>query len=319
MVMNLREVDLNFLVVFEAMFLERNQSRAGKRLNMSQPAVSNALNKLRVIFNDRLFVKTAAGMGPTPKAERLAPHVHKVIQQLKSLYSEFSEFCPETSRQVFRLSMSDYSESVIFPDLINHLEAVAPDIQIKCCHTRFSDRHRFLSTGKLDLAVFSHYPGDFRQEVFNGQFSSTEDLQRLPLFKERVVAIAQRDHPRIHGRMDLETFLDLPHAMISLHNDTLPVDSVDQRLRELGLKRRIKFMTQRTATLAEVVGRTHLIGTMVERYARKYAPCHHLQILDLPFDMAAFEMSMYWHKRVHLDPAHIWLRDMMVSACGAAS
>ncbi|MCG8530272.1 MAG: LysR family transcriptional regulator, partial [Desulfovibrionales bacterium] len=174
--MNLREVDLNFLVVFEAIFLERNQSRAGKRLNMSQPAVSNALNKLRVIFNDGLFVRTAAGMEPTPKAERLAPHVMGVIQQLKSLYSEFSEFRPETSRQVFRLSMSDYSEAVIFPDLINRLEARAPDIQIKCRHTRFIDRYRLLSTGKLDMAVFSHYPRDFRQEVFNGQFSSTEDL-----------------------------------------------------------------------------------------------------------------------------------------------
>ncbi|MCG8531540.1 MAG: LysR substrate-binding domain-containing protein, partial [Desulfovibrionales bacterium] len=135
------------------------------------------------------------------------------------------------------------------------------------------------------------------------------------LFQERVVVIAQKDHPRIHGKIDLDTFLSLPHAMISLHNDTAPVDSVDQRLRELGLKRRIKFMTQRTSTLAEVVARTRLIGTMVERYAVKYARCHDLQIIQLPFEMAAFEMTLYWHKRVHLDPAHAWLRKQVVETC----
>ena len=129
--MNLRAVDLNFLVVFEAMYQERNQPKAGKRLNMSQPAVSNSLKKLRTIFNDRLFVKTVEGMQPTPKAEKLAPLIHEVINQLKSIYSEFAEFQPKSSKQVFRLTMSDYSEFVILPDLLNRLEKSAPKFRLR--------------------------------------------------------------------------------------------------------------------------------------------------------------------------------------------
>ncbi|MBU1698255.1 MAG: LysR family transcriptional regulator, partial [Proteobacteria bacterium] len=266
--MNLRSVDLNFLVVFEAMYQERNQSDAGNRLNMSQPAVSNSLNKLRTIFNDRLFVKTAQGMQPTPKAEKLAPLVHEVINQLTSIFSEFSEFQAKSSKQVFRLSMSDYSEFVILPNLINRLEKSAPKVQIRVLHTKLIDRHRFLSTGKLDLVVFSHYPQDFEQDKFNVQFSTTEDLYQQNLFDERVVVIARKDHPQIKGKISLELFLKLQHAIIFLHKDTFPVDSVDQRLHELGHKREIKFMTQRTSTLAEVISKTNLIGTMVERYAK---------------------------------------------------
>lgn len=313
--MNLREVDLNFLVVFEAMYRERNQSRAGKLLNMSQPAVSNALNKLRSIFNDRLFVKTAEGMQPTPKSEKLAPLICKVIDQLQSIYSEFSEYQPQSSKQIFRMSMSDYSESMIFPNLLNRLEKSASGVQIKVHHTRLNDRHRFLSTGKLDLAVFSHYPLEFKQDKFNVQFSTTEDLYQQKLFDERVVVIARKNHPQIKGRISLELFLKLQHAIIFLHKDTSPLDSVDQRLRELGKKRKIKFMTQRTATLAEVVGKTNLIGTMVERYAKSFSACHDLQVLELPFDMSDFQMTLYWHARVNHDPANIWLRNEFINVC----
>jgi len=315
--MNLRSVDLNFLVVFEAMYQERNQSDAGNRLNMSQPAVSNSLNKLRSIFNDRLFVKTAQGMQPTPKAEKLAPLVHEVMNQLISIFSEFSEFQAESSKQVFRLSMSDYSEFVILPSLINRLEKSAPKVQIKVLHTKLIDRHRFLSTGKLDLVVFSHYPQDFEQDKFNVQFSTTEDLYQQNLFDERVVVIARKNHPQIKGKISLELFLNLQHAIIFLHKDTFPVDSVDQRLHELGHKREIKFMTQRTSTLAEVISKTNLIGTMVERYAKSFSILHDLQVLELPFSMSPFQMTLYWHARVNHDPANIWLRNEFINVCKA--
>ncbi|MEA3436876.1 MAG: LysR family transcriptional regulator [Thermodesulfobacteriota bacterium] len=313
--MNLRAVDLNFLVVFEAMYQERNQSKAGKRLNMSQPAVSNSLNKLRSIFNDRLFVKTVEGMQPTPKAEKLAPLIHEVINQLKSIYSEFAEFQPKSSKQVFRLTMSDYSEFVILPNLINRLEKSAPKVQIKVHHTKLNDRHRFLSTGKLDLAIFSHYPQDFKQDKFNVQFSTTEDLYKQSLFDERVVVIARKNHPEIKGEISLKLFLKLQHAIIFLHKDTFPGDSVDQRLHELCKKRKIKFMTQRTSTLAEVISKTNLIGTMVERYAKSFSILHGLQVLELPFNMSTFQMTLYWHARVNHDPANIWLRNELIKAC----
>ena len=313
--MNLREVDLNFLVVFEAIFQERNQSRAGKRLNMSQPAVSNALNRLRSIFNDRLFVKTAEGMQPTPEAERLAPLIDDVIHQLKTIFSEFSQFQPQTSRQIFRISMSDYSESVIFPNLLNRIETSAPRIQIQVLHTKLSDRHQFLSDGKLDMAVFSHYARNFKQDTFNVQFSTTQNLHQEKLFDERVVVIARKNHPDIKGRISLNQFLNLQHAIIFLHNDVSPSDSVDQRLQELGKKRDIRFMTQRTATLAEVISRTNLIGTMVERYAKSFSIRHGLQVIKLPFEMESFQMTLYWHARVHHDPANIWLRNEFIKTC----
>lgn len=313
--MNLREVDINFLVVFEAIYRERNQSKAGKRLNLSQPAVSNSLNKLRSIFNDRLFVKTIEGMQPTPKAEKLAPLIHDVIIRLKSIFSEFSEFQSESSKQIFRLSMSDYSEFVILPNLLNRLEKSAPKVQVQVHHTKLNERHRFLSTGKLDLAVFSHYSQNFKQDKFNNQFSTTEDLYQGKLFDERVVVIARKNHPKINGDISLKLFLKLQHAVIFLHKDTFPVDSVDQRLFELGEKRKITFMTQRTSTLAEVISKTNLIGTIVERYAKSYSILHDLQVLKLPFEMSTFQMTLYWHARVNHDPANIWLRNEFISVC----
>ncbi len=313
--MNLREVDLNFLVIFEAIYQERNQSRAGKRLNMSQPAVSYSLNKLRSIFSDQLFVKTAEGMQPTQRAEELAPLIHGVINQLKSIYSEFSKFESTSSKRIFRLSMSDYSEFVILPKLLNRLEKSAPNVQIRVHHTKLNDRHNFLSTGKLDLAVFSHYPQNFQQDKFNVQFSTTEDLFQHKLFDERVVAVARKNHPDIKGKISLNLFLQLQHAIIFLHKDTFPIDSVDQRLHELFEKRNIKFMTQRTSTLAEVISKTNLIGTMVERYAKSFSILNNLQVLELPFSMSPFQMTLYWHARVNHDPAIIWLRNELISVC----
>jgi len=310
--MNLREVDLNFLIVFDGMYQERNQSKTGKRLNMSQPAVSNSLNKLRFIFNDRLFVKTVEGMQPTPKAEELAPLIHEVINQLKSIYSEFSEFQSKSSKRTFRLSMSDYAEFMILPTLINQLEESAPDVQIKVHHTTLKERHRFLSTGKLDLVIFSHYPQDFGQHKFNVQFSTTENLYRYKLFNERIVVIARKNHPAIKEKISLKLFLKLQHAIFFLHKDTFPVDPVDQRLHELCEKRKIKFMTQRTSTLAEIISKTNLIGTMVERYAKKISVLNDLQILELPFNMPTFQMTLYWHARVNHDPANTWLRNEFI-------
>ncbi len=315
--MNLREVDLNFLVVFDAIYHQQNLTKAGEQLNMSQPAVSNALNKLRDIFNNPLFVKTSQGMQPTPRADALAEPIHQIILQLKSVFLEPRDYRPQVSQQTFRLSMSDYSEFVILPKLLNILSEIAPDIQVTVVHTSRKERHKLLESGKLNLAIYSRYPNQEFQEKYNTQFSSITDLYSNKLFNERVVVTAREGHPFIQNKITMKQFLECSHALFLPHGEIPEHDSVDQILLAQGTKRNVTLRTPHTSSHADIIGKTNLIGTTVERYARATAVENNLQVLEVPFQHPPFEMTMYWHTRVHQDPANRWLREQIKEVCRA--
>lgn len=313
--MNLREIDLNFLVVFDAIYQQQNLTKTGKQLNMSQPAVSNALNKLRDIFNNPLFVKTSQGMKPTPRAESLAEPIHQIIQQLEAVLAEPGDYNPQSSKRTFRLSMSDYSEFLILSKLVNALDHAAPEMCLTGVHTSRKERHKLLESGQLDLAIFSRYPNSEDQGKYNTQFSSITDLYSKKLFEERVVVVARQGHPTIENSISQEQFMECRHALFLPHGEISEQDTVDQVLWEQRIKRKVILSTPHTSSHADIIGKTDLIGTTVERYANAVAQEHNLQTLEMPFEMPVFEMTMYWHARVHQDPACQWLREQIFEVC----
>ncbi len=194
--MNLGSVDLNLLVVFDTIYQNKNLTKAGEKLNISQPAVSNALLRLRELFDDPLFVRTSQGMLPTPLAEKISVPIGHVLEELKTVLRKDPEFIPEKCDRTFWLSMTDFSESLILPQMMELLSNEAPKVKITVFHSSREDRHKLMESGKMDLAVYSHYPEKKEgHDKFNIQFTSKAGLYQQKLFDENEMCIVRKNHP----------------------------------------------------------------------------------------------------------------------------
>ena len=310
--MNLSGIDLNLLVSFDAIYRTKNLTKAGETLGISQPAVSNALHRLRILFEDPLFVRTSQGMQPTPLAEKLAEPIGNILIQLTFVLQREKDFRPEKCNRTFWLSMTDYSESILLPQLMELLSKEAPKVKIMVFHSSREERHKLMESGKLDLAIFSHYPNNSEGHgKFNIQFKSTTDLFQQKLFDENEMCIARKTHPIIRNTITLQQFLECAHIDFTAHQGISEMGVVDKVLQEKKYKRKIVLQVSNSKTVAEVISKTDLIGVMVERLARSLASFRSLQVLPIPFEMPKLEMTQYWHARNHNDPGHRWLRNLI--------
>jgi DNA-binding transcriptional LysR family regulator len=294
--MNLAAVDLNLLVVFDALVAERQVTRAAQKVGLSQPAASNALRRLRDLFEDDLFVKTPQGMQPTPKAIALEQPIRQVLTQIQSALVQEAPFVPETSEQVFALGMSDYGEFILLPKLMEHLERVAPRIQIQVRSTDRQDALKLLDANEIALAI-----------GFFPKHSSWHQAQEL--FQERFVCVAHQSNPNIKDPFTLEDYLAASHLLVSPREDR--TGRVDLFLAQQNLQRHIALTVPHFLVAPFILSNTNLIATLAERVVRTYAEALALKVLPLPFELSGFSVSMLWHTKNNNDPAHLWLRTMM--------
>lgn len=299
MPLSLNRVDLNLFIVFEAIYAKRNLTRAAEILCLTQPAVSNALARMRAAFNDPLFVSTPGGMVPTPVAENMFGRVAEALQLLNSSIQEGNRFAPATAEKTFRVSMSDLAETLILPAVGEILQSQAPGVRIESYYTSREDVSRQLASGLLDLAVDAPLLND-------------PQLRLASMLEETYVCMLREDHPLADRPLTLESYLSLGHIHVSSRRQGM--GHVDVALNKLGQRRNIKMRVQHYLVAPQIVLASDLALSAPLRLARGYPA----KILDLPFTLPPLALHLYWHRSADLDQANQWLRAKLLSVVGAS-
>jgi DNA-binding transcriptional LysR family regulator len=295
--MHLSGVDLNLLVVFDTIFAEGGITRASRRLNLSQPAVSHALARLRQMFDDPLFVRHGHLMTPTPLARRVIEPIRQSLQGLEVTLSRVGRFEPEGAAKHFLVGMRDAMESAVLAPLMRGIAKAAPRIDLSVVRTERRDIERELSAGTLDVAVDVMLP-------------LPEEIRRRRLGIEWMTVVARRRHPRVRTPLGLDTYLEQEHIAVSSRRRGLSAE--DFELARNNLRRHVRLRCQNYLAACRVVTETDLILTMPRRYAQILNAHFRNQLLPFPLKVPAFDTYLYWHANAEADPANAWLRQQLV-------
>lgn len=286
------KLDLEWLAVFDEVYKTGNVTKAAERLGMAQAAASTALNKLRAHFDDRLFTRTAQGMQPTPHAERIYPNLREALAQLAQAQGNRSSFEPAHAQRRFRICMTDISEVVLLPGLLDHLRHTAPGVHIE---TEIISTHsgRRLQDGDVDLAVgfIPQLDAGFYQQV---------------LFMQNFVCLAAQNHPRIGAKLTRKRFEEEAHAVVSSSGTGHAI--VDTTIARLGLKRNVVVRLSSFLSVARIVAHTELIVVVPRILGNVLATQEPVKVLAPPFTLPAYAVKQHWHERFHADPGNAWLR-----------
>ncbi|EFQ62594.1 LysR family transcriptional regulator [Pseudomonas fluorescens] len=296
--MNLSKVDLNLFIVFDAIYTEANLTRAGQIVGITQPAVSNALARLRETFNDPLFVRTAQGMVPTPMAQNIIGPVRNALSLLRVSVQESRIFNPQQAAKTYRISMTDLTEAVILPALFQRLRRLAPTVVIESFLSKRRETTKELAAGRLDFAV-------------DAPLNTDPQVRHVKLMEDRYVCAMRKGHPMAtKDKLTLDDYLGLTHIHISSRRNGL--GHVDLALGKMGLQRKIALRSQHYLMASQVLQQTDMVMTVPERFARR----HELHWFNLPVnDVPAVETHLYWHESTDQDPANRWMREQMIELC----
>lgn len=287
---DLRRIDLNLLVILDALLGEQHVTRAAERLHLSQPAVSHALARLRDLLGDPLLVRAGSGLVPTARALELAAPLAETLAQVQSLLAP-NTFDPASARRTFRLAMSDYGAAIILPGLIRTLRTEAPGIDLQISHASREGMVEGLLNGDIDLAagVLPELPGDLRS---------------TPLFEERYVCLLDRQSLPAAGVLDLPTYLSRPHVLLEMRGSGTP--EIERTLTALRERRRVAISLPHWSVAPQFISGTDLILTVASR-ALNEVDDQSLIVVPPPFEIAPFTFVSAWHKRRGGDQALNWL------------
>lgn len=295
--MNLRRLDLNLLVIFDALISERNVTRAARRVALSQPAFSNALTRLRHFLKDELFIRGPDGMLPTPRALELAPAVREALSTLESSLAQ-SRFDPATAERSFTVQMSDYIAGTMLPWLMRRLAVQAPGVDVRILPPD-QPTLQLLDAGLIDFSLggFGELP-----ERFDGETIDDNDF----------ACMMHRDHPLARGRLDLKRYAQARHLLITPRGDAHGF--VDEALAEAGLTRRIALTVNHFSVVPPIIAETDLIVTLPRRIAERYAPLYELKLRPSPIKSSTrySHIRLVWHKRLAAHPACDWFREQLL-------
>ncbi|MGC1781572.1 MAG: LysR family transcriptional regulator [Acidobacteriaceae bacterium] len=295
--MNWRTLDLNLLVVFNAVAQERSATRAAAKLNLTQPAISHALTRLRGALRDELFVRTPDGMEPTPYAERLAGPVRAALESLHTALDGAAPFEPATAERGFTVAVNNRAALVLAAPLAAATAAEAPGIGLDLRPSGTLDLADRLDRGELDLAIGSlAAPGE--------RFSDRR------LFEDGFAALVRHGHAAaVGGTLDLDALAAYPHLALSSTGEETAF--VDAELARHGLARRIALRAPLLAAAA-TLAQSDMVAVVSESTARAFARAAPLEVLQLPFASPRLAMAMLWHRRFDDVPAHRWLRGVVL-------
>jgi len=300
--MNSHNFDLNLLRVFDALMREQNVSRAAERLALSQPAVSNALGRLRELLDDPLLVRVGRRMRPTPRALALEGPIRSALQQIEQSMGTTATFDPASSRQRFCIAVTDYVEQLCMPRLLQQLSEQAPAMRIDIRHLSPNLPSEALDRGELDLVLgrFDEVPARFARQHW---------------MSETLLLALRRGHPLAAGNMDLPRFLQLRHLWV--HGGQTR-GMVDQWLAEQGLCRQIAYSTPNYLQAAHIVASSDLAAVLPSQLARHFASLLPLQLFELPFALGPFHLEMVSLAQRQREPALHWL-STQIAAIGQSA
>jgi DNA-binding transcriptional LysR family regulator len=293
--MNVRDVDLNLLRVFDAVLAERGVTPAAVRLGLTQPAVSNALARLRKLFGDALFVRTPRGVDATPFARELAEPVRQALALLESALAHGPGFDPGTSTRAFRFYMSDLGQIEFLPPLVERVQRTARGVRLEAVALEVEDIANALAAGALDLAI-GFLPG------------LGPPLRRRPLFRDPYVCLMRADHPAVGKTLTKKKFLEASHALVSYRGGHRVIE---EALERAGLARRIALRVPHFTVVPMVLERTDLILTLPARVARVFERRGKFKSLPPPVPIPPADVAVHWHERFEADPGNRWLRELV--------
>jgi DNA-binding transcriptional LysR family regulator len=295
---NLRSVDLNLLVVFDTLMAERNVTRAAERNGLSQPAVSKALNRLRGMFQDPLFVRRDRAMEPTARALELAGPIHGALADISRTLTVPNAFDPSTAKGTITLATIDLYHAKLLPSLVRHLRSHAPGIDLQVRANDCSCLHEQLASGEIDLAIAP-------------LGNKTAVLCSEPLWKDRLVTLVGPDNP-LEEPTTIESYAAAAHVVdaghVQVSSDGVGSSIVDAILAARGLRRRIALVLPSSAGVPFVVAATDLIATLPSRIVAGLPPVPGVRMLTPPLPNVEVSPHMFWHRRIDADPLHGWLR-----------
>jgi DNA-binding transcriptional LysR family regulator len=295
---SLAAVDLNLMLALQVLLSERNVTRAAARLSLSQSATSHALARLRELFRDPLLVRSGRRLDLTPRAVALLPQLERGLSDLQRTLTGEPAFDPRTAERTFTISMADYSQAVSLAPLLARLRSEAPGIELAV--VAFTNSLEMLEAGTADMAVFSGRP-------LPPGYSSAR------LFSDGFVTMVRTGHPRVRARwrqLPLATFLSMEHLVVAPAGS--PGSIVDTELERRGLKRRVVVRISSFLAAPLVVSRSDLVSTGPERLLRGMVAQYPIRLLDPPVRLPAFDLHLAWHARRDHDPAHTWLRQLLI-------
>lgn len=294
------KLDLEWLLVFDEVFKTASVSRAAERLDMPQAAASAALARLRRHFGDALFSRTARGMLPTPYAQAIQPSLRAVLEHLEQARAGRGSFDPARAQHSFCIGMTDISEVVLLPTLLNHLRRVAPGVQVEV-EKISPESARRLQEGEVDLAIgfMPHLDAGFYQQV---------------LFAQHFVCLVAADHPRIGARLGRAAFAREGHVVVSASGTGHAI--VDRLLERAGVARTIALKVPSFLGVARIVAETELVAIVPARYGELMAARERIRLLPVPHALPQYDVKQHWHARFHTDPGNAWLRGTVAQLLG---
>lgn len=295
---DLQTLDLNLLRVFDAVARERHVTRAAEKLNLSQPAVSNALSRLRQALNDELFLRRPGGVEPTALALSLAGPVGEVLDRLRQTLAVHAPFDPATTDRVFPVAFSEYAERVLAPPLLEVLAKEAPHALLAIRHADRTNAQDLLEAGEAEMAVavLPEPPALYT---------------RVRLLPEAFLTLVRAGHPLVEDAMTLERFTAFPHL---LHSPNGSRDgALDGPLAEAGHPRRLGGVVAHLGAVPDILMRTDMVMTLSARLALRLAETHGLVVRPCPVPIRHTRLSLVFHRRFEADAGHAWLRRTLLA------
>ncbi len=298
--MNIAALDLNLLVIFDALFVERSVTRAAKRVGLSQPAASNALRRLRERLGDALFVPTSRGLEPTSRAHAIAPPIRRALAELEGALAPPAIFDPGRARRTFVMMMSDVGELALMPRLTARLAGEAPGVDVRVVAGPTGAPEDVLAApGAPDLMLsLASAPG--------------RGTHHQALYAQRFVGLARRGHRCLRRKMTLKRFIALDHLLIAPRG--LPGGVVDDALARRGMRRRIALTLANFFSAAMVVAETDLVLVAPAMLAQRATAILSVRTFVPPLPLPQTSIAQYWHATRDDDPGHRWLRAAVADA-----
>jgi DNA-binding transcriptional LysR family regulator len=307
---NFRTLDLNLLRVFDQIMVERNLTRAARKLALTQPAVSNALNRLRDALDDKLVVRSGYGVEPTPRALALWPAIADALRQLESSLAP-ADFVASQAVNTFVLAMADATAAELMPGLVEIIEKDAPGVSMRVLPLNTRDPRPLLEQGQIDLAV-GFFPAVLAELSAQAQ-DGLAPFEHQRLFAGDYVCVMRKGNPLARGRMTLDRYCDAHHLLVSFSGR--PIGPVDRALAALDRQRRIVLTVNQFFTAGRVVANSNLLAVLPRHFINVTGIAHELVLRPLPFEVPQVHVDSLWPRRQTQRSDHAWLR---LAVAGAA-
>jgi DNA-binding transcriptional LysR family regulator len=303
---DLRRFDLNLLLAFDILIAERSVTAAARRMSVGQPAMSNALARLRAMFDDPLLIRTPAGMQPTGRALELVEPISRILAELRQEVFSGRRFSPETDKRSFRIGVSDQAEAAVMQGALQAIAKAAPGVSILVRSVEMRLGAELLATGAIDVAL--------------GYFPEVEgELEVSTLYHETFVCLFDAAACGAAPPLSLDTYVTLPHILVSLRGE--PFGHFDALLEAIGQTRVVIYTTPHFLAVPFLLHGFRAVAALPRRLAENCAEAAGLSICPVPLPSSGYDVRMVWHRRTASDPAQIWFREILagVGQSGASA